>query len=185
MHDARGEALRRGAASRRAAAASSAESTVRCIHRASRRQRDAQPQLGRRSVRVEGPSDTKHRLKFSVQRSAQQATWLDPILAPLEKSYPTTAYQNFKRVKNFFTGPNTRFSELDGFSRQPIGTRHFASTTHAARTPRRVPRRAAASEVPRMDPFETPPATQSSVDPFGTPPATPRPAPNAAEFVPV
>ena len=33
--------------------------------RASRRQRDAQPQLGRRSVRVEGPSDTKHRLKFS------------------------------------------------------------------------------------------------------------------------
>ena len=89
---------------------------------------------------------------------------------------PTTEYQNFKRVKKILMGQNTRFSELDGFSRQPIGTRHFASTTHAARTPRRVPRRAAASEVPRMDPFETPPATQSSVDPFRTPPATPRPA---------
>ena len=88
-------------------------------------------------------------------------------------------------LRNIFEnmGPNTRFSELDGFSRQPIGTRHFASTTHAARTPRRVPMRAAASELPRMDPFETPPATQSSVDPFGTPPATPRPAPNAADFV--
>ena len=94
MHDARGEALRRGAASRRAAAASSAESTMRCIHRASRRQRDAQPQLGRRSVRVEGPSDTKHRLKFSVQRSAQHSTWYRVILKLYKFAWQTfSAFQ--------------------------------------------------------------------------------------------
>ena len=87
MHDARGEALRRGAASRRAAAASSAESTMRCIHRASRRQRDAQPQLGRRSVRVEGPSDTKHQAKiFPCSEEAQTGNLVSDI-SSLEKQH--------------------------------------------------------------------------------------------------
>ena len=68
LHNARGDALQRGAARRRAAVARGAESTVRCIHRASRSQRDAQRQRGRRAFVDKAPV-TRNRIFGAAKRT--------------------------------------------------------------------------------------------------------------------